>query len=173
MARLRHRERRLRARPSLGQRRKQSGSWTTAPNSPSTDARRRGIQPISRPPPTATGKAQGLPTEMLLTGMLLTGVLLTEVLGTVIAGRIRTQLVHRAGAASAPETTARPPDMATAGRSRTSTETRTGAATGMKTMAAARTVASSAELPREDDRVIGVGPRHEGPLPIFPSLFGW
>jgi hypothetical protein len=27
--------------------------------------------------------------------------------------------------------------------------------------------------PREDDRVIGVGPRHEGPLPIFPSLFGW
>lgn len=27
--------------------------------------------------------------------------------------------------------------------------------------------------PREDDRVIGIGPRHEGPLPIFPSLFGW
>ncbi len=67
-------------------------------------------------------------------------------IGTVIAGRIRTRLVHRAGAASAPETTARPPDTATAGRSRTSIETRTGAATGMKTMAAARTVASSAEL---------------------------
>jgi hypothetical protein len=27
--------------------------------------------------------------------------------------------------------------------------------------------------PRDDDRVIGVGPRHEGPLPMFPSLFGW
>jgi hypothetical protein len=28
--------------------------------------------------------------------------------------------------------------------------------------------------PREDDRVIGGGPpRHEGPMPIFPSLFGW
>jgi hypothetical protein len=26
-------------------------------------------------------------------------------------------------------------------------------------------------VPREDDRVIG--PRHEGPLPLFPSLFGW
>ncbi len=25
---------------------------------------------------------------------------------------------------------------------------------------------------REDDRVVG-GPRHEGPIPIFPSLFGW
>ena len=28
--------------------------------------------------------------------------------------------------------------------------------------------------PREDDRVISIGPpRHEGPLPILPSLFGW
>jgi hypothetical protein len=27
--------------------------------------------------------------------------------------------------------------------------------------------------PREDDRVIGSGPRHMGPIPIFPSLFGW
>jgi hypothetical protein len=28
--------------------------------------------------------------------------------------------------------------------------------------------------PREDDRVISSGPpRHEGPMPIFPSLFGW
>jgi hypothetical protein len=28
--------------------------------------------------------------------------------------------------------------------------------------------------PREDDRVIDSGPpRHEGPMPIFPSLFGW
>jgi hypothetical protein len=25
----------------------------------------------------------------------------------------------------------------------------------------------------DDDRVIGGGPRHDGPIPIFPSLFGW
>jgi hypothetical protein len=159
VARPRHRERRVRARPSRGQRRKRSGTWTTVSNNLPTGARRREMQPISRPLLTATGKAQGLLTAILLTEILLKGALLTGALGTVTAGRIRTRIVHRAGAANDPETTAKPPDMATAGRSRTSAEARTGAATGRTNTPAkivvargtivgysGTTVASSAEL---------------------------
>jgi hypothetical protein len=102
---------------------------------PQQSVNRRATQPISRPAPTTMDKAQGLPTGILLTGI-----------GIVIADRIRTRIAHRAGAAIAPETTARLPDMVTAGRSRRSTDHRTGVVTAMTTTPAPRTVASSAEL---------------------------
>src|SRR5262245_65964579 len=78
-----------------------------------------------------------------------------------IAGRIRTRIVHRAGAASARETTARP-DTETAGRSRTSAETRTGVATGMTTTPAARIGAPSAGRRATATALWGLVERSEG-----------
>ena len=105
--------------------------------------------------------------------VLLTGVPLTEVPGTVIAGRIRTRSrtsSRRRERSGDNGQTARYGDSR---QEQDLNRNSNGRRDRNEDYGRGEDRRVFGRASREDDRVIGVGPRHEGPIPIFPSLFGW